>query len=37
MHHFGLLRLDDLPPLSEPETEMLESALDKVEGMVATR
>lgn len=36
MHHFGLLRLDDLPPLSEPETEVLEAALEKSEGMSGT-
>jgi len=28
MHHFGLLRLDDLPPLSEPETALIDSTLE---------
>lgn len=28
MHHFGLLRLDDLPPLSEPEISLLDNTLE---------
>lgn len=28
MHHFGLLRLDDLPPLSEPEVTLLDNAIE---------
>jgi segregation and condensation protein B len=28
MHHFGLLRLDDLPPLTEPETALIDSTLE---------
>lgn len=29
MHHFGLIRLDDLPPLSAPENDQLASVLDE--------